>query len=207
MSTLRLRSAVGHRYRRVRSLARSLAPVTRTSLWELAARRPPEPAAFSAFGPGSVIVPPAEVDRPERCRLGARVLLHEGASILIAPGADGVSIGDGTVLARYAHIGCSQRITLGRDVSSSDHIAIVDAWGPLGASAAPRPAAPVVIGDGAYLGFGCIIGPGVTVGEGAFVGEGAVVLDDVEPHTVVYGNPASVVRRLTGAGWVGERFP
>lgn len=202
-----LRPAIGNRYRRVRALTRSLAPVTRTSLWELAARRPPAPEAFGAFGASSVIVPPAEVTRPERCRLGAGVLLHEGASILISEGAEGVAIGDGTVLARYAHIGCTLRVTVGRDVSSSDHIAIVDSWGPLGSSDVPRPAAPVVIGDGAYLGFGSIIGPGVTIGEGAFVGEGAVVLHDVEPHTVVYGNPATVVRRLTGAGWVGERFP
>ena len=38
--------------------------------------------------------------------------------------------------------------------------------------------------------------PGVTIGEGAVVAGGAVVVKDVEPHTVVGGNPAKVIKRL-----------
>jgi virginiamycin A acetyltransferase len=39
--------------------------------------------------------------------------------------------------------------------------------------------------------------PGVTVGEGAVVGARSVVGADVPPFTIVAGNPARVVRRLT----------
>ena len=38
--------------------------------------------------------------------------------------------------------------------------------------------------------------PGVTVGENAIVAGGAVVTKDVEPNTVVGGNPAHVLKRL-----------
>jgi acetyltransferase-like isoleucine patch superfamily enzyme len=55
---------------------------------------------------------------------------------------------------------------------------------------------PVKICDKAWIGFGATILKGVTVGEGAVVGAGSVVRSDVEPYTVVVGNPASVVRRL-----------
>lgn len=36
--------------------------------------------------------------------------------------------------------------------------------------------------------------PGVTIGDGDVVGAGSVVNRDVEPFTVVAGNPARVVR-------------
>ena len=41
----------------------------------------------------------------------------------------------------------------------------------------------------------CVL-PGVTIGEGAVVGARSVVTDDVEPYSVVAGNPARLVRRL-----------
>lgn len=172
------------------------------------ARPAPDADAFRALGARSVVVPPADINRPHLVSVGDGVLLHEGISVLLAETATGIEIGDGTSLSRYAHIACAERVTIGRHVSSSDHIAILDTWGPIDAvEAHALPPRPVTIGDGAYLGFGCIVGPGVTIGEGAFVGEGAVVLDDVAPHTVVYGNPAVAVRQWSSEGWTGARFP
>jgi acetyltransferase-like isoleucine patch superfamily enzyme len=53
----------------------------------------------------------------------------------------------------------------------------------------------VVIGDRAWIAYRAIILPGVTIGEGAVVGAGAVVTKDVEPYTIVAGNPAVVVNK------------
>ena len=49
---------------------------------------------------------------------------------------------------------------------------------------------PTTIERGATLGSGAVIAGGVRVGRRALVGAGAVVTRDVEPESVVVGNPA-----------------
>jgi len=57
---------------------------------------------------------------------------------------------------------------------------------------------PIVIEDKAWIGFDALILKGVRIGEGAIIGARSVVTKDVEPYTVVAGNPAKVVKRLNG---------
>lgn len=45
----------------------------------------------------------------------------------------------------------------------------------------------------AILFMGVVVVPGVTIGEGSVVKPGSVVYEDVEPWTIVQGNPARVV--------------
>lgn len=54
----------------------------------------------------------------------------------------------------------------------------------------------VIIHDDAWIGAGSIILNGIEIGESAIIGAGSVVTKDVEPYTVVAGNPAKVIRRL-----------
>lgn len=49
---------------------------------------------------------------------------------------------------------------------------------------------------GAYIGIGVKILPGICIGEGSLVGAGSVVVDDVPPGVVVFGNPAKVYMKL-----------
>ena len=55
----------------------------------------------------------------------------------------------------------------------------------------------VVIEEGASLGPGVIVLPGVTVGRGAIVAAGSVVTNSVPPMTLVQGNPARPIARIT----------
>jgi len=48
----------------------------------------------------------------------------------------------------------------------------------------------IIIGDNVFLGAGAIILPGVKVGDGAIIGAGSIVTKDIQPYTVVAGNPA-----------------
>ena len=56
---------------------------------------------------------------------------------------------------------------------------------------------PVHLKRNCWIGAGATILPGVTVGENAVVAAGAVVTKNVEPNTVVGGNPAKIIRRLS----------
>ena len=56
---------------------------------------------------------------------------------------------------------------------------------------------PTVIKRRASIGSNATILCGVTVGEEAIVGAGSVVLHDVPAKTVVAGNPAKVIRKIT----------
>ncbi len=62
--------------------------------------------------------------------------------------------------------------------------------------AGPLRAAPITIGDGAWLGARCTILPGVNIGAGAIVAAGAVVTRDAPANTLVGGIPAVVLRSL-----------
>lgn len=53
---------------------------------------------------------------------------------------------------------------------------------------------PIVIKRGAWIGSKAIIMPGITIGEDAIVGSGSVVTHNVDPNTVVAGNPARVIK-------------
>lgn len=59
-------------------------------------------------------------------------------------------------------------------------------------------AAPITVGDGAWLGAASIILPGVTIGAGAIVAAGAVVNSDVAAYSVVGGVPAKFIRMRKG---------
>ncbi len=58
------------------------------------------------------------------------------------------------------------------------------------------PMKPIVIEDKAWIGFDSTILKGVTIGEGSVVGAKSVVTRNVDPYTVIAGNPAKVVRKL-----------
>ena len=134
------------------------------------------------------------VHHPDNC---TRLLFYELTN---------VPIGEGTVINANVILYDEYRglVTFGRRVAVSTGVTIVASSGPNNSHLASLPyvrrklvvAAPVMIGDDAWLGANATILPGVSVGDGAIVGAGAVVSSDVTPHTVVTGIPARVVRQL-----------
>ena len=51
-----------------------------------------------------------------------------------------------------------------------------------------------VIGNDVWIGQNATILPGVHIGDGAIIGANSVVASDVEPYSIVVGNPAKLIR-------------
>ena len=113
-------------------------------------------------------------------------------------------VGPRTQIYEFTHV--LKGAVIGADCNLNSHV-FVGPNVPFTNDRRPRSRRPVphpetVVKTGASLGAGAVIGPGVVIGEWAMVGMGAVVTRNVEPHAVVFGNPA---RRQGWACFCGER--
>jgi acetyltransferase-like isoleucine patch superfamily enzyme len=124
-----------------------------------------------------------------------------------------VVLGDYAML-QGARIICDNAVTIGPYTMLSWLVLVMDSYRlprdaedrrsilrRLPSTASRRPdeamaARPVHIGSNCWIGFGTCVLPGVTIGEAAIVGARSVVAHDVEPYTVVAGNPARFIRRV-----------
>lgn len=52
-----------------------------------------------------------------------------------------------------------------------------------------------VLDNSCWIGMRAMLMPGVKLGEGCVVAAGSVVTKDVEPYTIVGGNPAKVIKK------------
>ena len=59
----------------------------------------------------------------------------------------------------------------------------------------PQTKGDTKIGNDVWVGMNAIIMPGVTIGDGAIIGSGSLVVQDVEPYSVVGGNPAKILKK------------
>lgn len=157
-------------------------------------------------------------DGAARLRLLRELLGAVGEGVWIEPPffcdyGPSVSIGAETFVNTNCVFLDAAPITIGRDVLIGPGVQLLTVSHPLRAAerivpAAQRTAAdapyhtfarPITIGDGAWIGAGAIVLPGVTIGAGAVVGAGSLVTQDVPPHTLAFGQPCRVQRRLDGA--------
>ncbi len=120
------------------------------------------------FGSGASVQANCRFLNGRKVHLGKRNVINfgclfDGRKFHIKTGDD-VSIGpEATIL------------TLGHDPQSPD---FADRGGD------------VIIGNRVWIAYRAIVLPGITIGDGAVIGAGAVVTKNVEPYTIVAGNPA-----------------
>lgn len=59
----------------------------------------------------------------------------------------------------------------------------------------PSSKGDVIIGNDVWIGANTIIMSGVKIGDGAVIANNSHVVKDIEPYTIVGGNPAKVIRK------------
>ncbi|MFM8579014.1 MAG: aminotransferase class I/II-fold pyridoxal phosphate-dependent enzyme [Planctomycetaceae bacterium] len=125
----------------------------------------------------SHILPDSRVG--ERCRIGQNVVIGPR-----------VRIGNNVKIQN--NVSVYEGVTLEDDVFCGPSIVFTNIDTPR--SAFPRNRVednlPTHVRRGASIGANATIRCGCTIGEYALVGAGAVVTRDIQPHAVVYGNPA-----------------
>ena len=93
----------------------------------------------------------------------------------------------------------SAPVRIGDDVQVGPGVRIVTPTHPLDPDERRtriESAAPITIGDEAWLATGAIVCPGVTVGRGTVVGAGSVVTRDLPDRHLCLGSPCRPVRKL-----------
>jgi maltose O-acetyltransferase len=111
-----------------------------------------------------------------RVELGAGVYINHDVFILAdAPVSVGrnAQLGPGMQLITADHELGGPQMRVGRDIC-----------------------APIVVGEGAWVGARVTVLPGVTIGPGCVIGAGAVVREDCAANTLYAGVPARAVREL-----------
>jgi acetyltransferase-like isoleucine patch superfamily enzyme len=109
--------------------------------------------------------------------IGANVGINHACSL--DGGSSGIRIGDNTRIANNCSI---YAFNHGTDASRLIREQGVSSTG-------------ITIGSDVWIGAQVGIVDGVTIGDGAVVAMHSVVTKDVEPYTVVAGNPAKLIKR------------
>jgi putative colanic acid biosynthesis acetyltransferase WcaF len=91
-------------------------------------------------------------------------------------------------------IRCRERVTIGEKTCISRGCDLLSGSHNITSPNFEMKTAPISIGNNVWIATKALVGMGVTIGEGAVVGAGAVVFKDVEPWTVVGGNPAKFIK-------------
>lgn len=115
------------------------------------------------------------------CEIGDRVVILHGCTL-----EGRLRLGLGVKL--MAHVYLPSRTIIGRMVFVGPGTTFLNAKLPMREGTVQG----ATVSDHVVIGGGVTIGPGITIGRNAFIGAGAVVLRDVPPDSLAYGNPARV---------------
>ncbi|MHB1155514.1 MAG: LbetaH domain-containing protein [Phycisphaerales bacterium] len=106
-------------------------------------------------------------------------------------------VGDGTHIDRNVHLYNHHGLDIGERCTISQGVFLCSTSHDYTVTTMPIIGKTIVVEDDVWLCADAFVAPGVRIGRGAVVGARAAVFADVEPWTVVGGNPASFIKNRT----------
>lgn len=106
-----------------------------------------------------------------------------------------LSIGVHSSIGDFAWIQCQDVVEIGENVCIGEYARVITGSHDITSTNFDLETKPIRIMNFAWIATGATILQGVTIGAGAVVAAGAVVTKDVEPWTVVGGNPAKFIKK------------
>ena len=120
------------------------------------------------------LFPPFYTDCGKNITIGKNVFINMGCKF---QDHGGITIGDNALIGHNVVLA-----TLNHDFDPSKRASMISA--------------PIVIGNGVWIGANATILQGVTIGDNSIVAAGSVVKNDVPPNTIVGGVPARVLKKI-----------
>lgn len=105
-----------------------------------------------------------------------------------------LKMGPWSVIGGGVHVLNAAPFVMGQNCTVSERAYICCASHNIESNAHEQIRKPVVMKDRSWVAAEAFVGMGVTIGEGAVVGARAAVFKNVEPWTVVGGNPAKYLK-------------
>jgi acetyltransferase-like isoleucine patch superfamily enzyme len=152
-------------------------------------------------------------NNPAHIQIGTNT--HVRGTLLIYKYGGKITIGNNCYIGDGSRVWSGQEINIGNDVLIAHNVNIIDtqahelhaaerteryldllkngAWSTQGSIDTK----PIIIKDKAWISFNVIILKGVIIGEGAVVAAGSVVTKNVADYTMVAGNPAVFVKKVS----------
>ena len=105
------------------------------------------------------------------------------------------TIGDYSSVGKKTWIQCQDIVIIGNHTCIGDYVKILTGSHNIASKNFDLETAAIIIEDNVWIATGAIVLSGVTIGEGAVVAAGAVVTKNVDPWTIVGGNPAKFLKK------------